>query len=123
MDAALKILAVDDNPAITHSMRFIFAGPRYQVTGVQDGDYALAKLDANSEPYDVIIVDQKMPHLTGVELVQEIRKRDIGGKIMVLSAHLSPEIREAYEQMDVHVILDKPFDIQDLRSALDRLAA
>src|SRR5438132_14157392 len=70
MDAALKILAVDDNTAITHSMRFIFAGPRYQVTGVQDGDYALAKLDANSEPYDVIIVDQKMPHLTGVELVQ-----------------------------------------------------
>lgn len=66
MDAALKILAVDDNPAITHSMRFIFAGPRYQVTGVQDGDYALAKLDANSEPYDVIIVDQKMPHRRGV---------------------------------------------------------
>jgi CheY-like chemotaxis protein len=122
MDAALKILAVDDNPAITHSMRFIFAGPRYQVTGVQDGDYALAKLDANSEAYDVIIVDQKMPHLTGVELVQEIRQRGIAGKIMVLSAHLSPEIRAAYEQMDVHVILDKPFDIQDLRSALDRLA-
>jgi len=42
---------------------------------------------------------------------------------MVLSAHLSPEIREAYEQMDVRVILDKPFDIQDLRSALDHLAA
>jgi CheY-like chemotaxis protein len=123
MNAALRILAVDDNRAITDSMRFIFAGPRYQVTGVQDGDDALAKLYAKSEAYDVIIVDQKMPHLTGVELVQEIRKRDIGGKIMVLSAHLSPEIREAYEQMDVRVILDKPFDIQDLRSALHRLAA
>jgi hypothetical protein len=46
-----------------------------------------------------------------------------GGKIMVLSAHLSPEIREAYEQMDVHVILDRPFDIQELRSTVDRLAA
>lgn len=123
MDAALKILAVDDNRAITDSMRFIFAAPRYQVTGVQDGDDALARLDAKSEAYDVIIVDQKMPHLTGVELVQEIRKRGIGGKIMVLSAHLSPEIREAYERMDVRVILDKPFDIHDLRSALDRLAA
>jgi len=123
MDAALRILAVDDNRAITDSMRFIFAVPRYQVTGVQDGDDALARLDAKSEAYDVIIVDQKMPHLTGVELVQEMRKRGIGGKVMVLSAHLSPEIREAYEQMDVHVILDKPFDIQDLRSALDRLAA
>jgi CheY-like chemotaxis protein len=71
----------------------------------------------------VIIVDQKMPHLTGVELVQEIRQRGIGGKIMVLSAHLSPEIRTAYELIDVHLILDQPFDIQDLRSAVDRLAA
>src|SRR5258707_13077038 len=91
MDAALKILAVDDNPAITHSMRFIFAGPRYQVTGVQDGDYALAKLDANPEAYDVLIFDQKMPHLTGVGLVQEIRKRGIGCTIMGLSVHVLPE--------------------------------
>jgi DNA-binding response OmpR family regulator len=71
------------------------------VTGAQDGDDALARLDANSEVYDVIIVDQKMPHLTGVELVGEIRKRRLARKIMVLSAHLSSEIREAYEQMDV----------------------
>jgi CheY-like chemotaxis protein len=123
MSPALRILTVDDNPAITQSMRFIFSGPHYQVTAVEDGDDALARLDANPEAYDVIIVDQKMPHLTGVELVQEIRKRGISGKIMVLSAHLSPEIREAYGQMNVHVILDKPFEIQDLRSALDRLAA
>lgn len=123
MDAALKILAVDDEPSITQSMHFIFAGPHYEVTDAQDGDDALARLGANSDKYDVIIVDQKMPHLTGVELVQEIRKRGIGGKIMVLSAHLSPEIRQAYEQMDVHVLLDKPFDIHELRVALDRLAA
>jgi CheY-like chemotaxis protein len=119
MSSPLRILTVDDNSAIIQSMRFIFAGPRYQVTGVEDGDDALAKLGANSEVYDVIIVDQKMPRVTGVELVQEIRKRGIGGKIIVLSAHLSPEIREAYRQMDVHVILEKPFNIHDLRSVLD----
>jgi two-component system cell cycle response regulator CpdR len=120
---ALKILAVDDNASIRHSMRFIFGGPRYEVTGAPDGDDALARLDASSGAYDVIIVDQKMPHLTGVDLVHEIRKRGIGSKIMVLSAHLSPEIRDAYGQMNVHVMLEKPFNIQDLRSALDRLAA
>jgi hypothetical protein len=50
-----------------------------------------------------------MPHLTGVELVTEIRKRGIIVKIVVLSAHLSPDIREAYEGMDVQVIMEKPF--------------
>jgi two-component system response regulator len=123
MGAVLRILTVDDEPSITHSMRFIFAGPRYEVTGAENGDDALTKLDADLDAYDVIIIDQKMPHLTGVELVGEIRKRSFAGKIMVLSAHLSSEIRETYEQMDVHVLLDKPFNIHELRSVLDNLAA
>jgi DNA-binding response OmpR family regulator len=123
METALKILTVDDEKSITQSMRFIFSGPKYQVTGAESGDDALKKLDTSSSNYDVIIIDEKMPHLTGVELVQEIKKRRFAGRIMVLSAHLSPEIRAAYKEMDVHVLLDKPFDIQDLRAALDRLGA
>jgi DNA-binding response OmpR family regulator len=123
MDAALKILAVDDEPSVTHSMRFIFSQPRYEVTGVESGDDALAKLEAHSNLYDVIIIDQKMPHLTGVELVGEIQKRGFAGKIMVLSAHLSAEIRKAYEHLDVHVLLDKPFNIHELRLTVDKLAA
>ncbi len=123
MDAPLKILAVDNQPSVTLSLRYIFAGPRYELTGVESGTDALAKLDADSDRYDVIIVDQKMPHLTGVELVSAIRERGITGKIIVVSAHLSSEIREAYERMDVHAMFGKPFDIGELRSAVDRLAA
>jgi len=52
------------------------------------------------ERYDVIIVDQKMPHMTGVELVGELRKRRIASKIMVLSAYLSSDVRADYERMD-----------------------
>lgn len=123
MDAPLRILAVDNEPSVTLSLRFVFAGPRYELTCVDSGNAALAKLDANSNPYDVMIVDQKMPHLTGAELVNAIRQRGITGKIIVVSAHLSSEIREAYERMDVHEIFSKPFDVEDLRSAVDRLAA
>ena len=119
----LTILAVDNEPSVTLSLRYIFAGPRYELTGADSGADALARLDANADRYHVIIVDQKMPNQTGVELVSELRKRGIAGKIMVLSAHLSSEVREAYEQMDVHVMFEKPFDISQLRSAVDRLAA
>jgi DNA-binding response OmpR family regulator len=123
MDAALKILAVDNEPSVTLSLRYIFAGPRYKLISVESGIDALARLDANSDRYDVIIVDQKMPNLTGVELVSAIRDRGIAGKIIVVSAHISSEIREAYERMDVHVMFGKPFDIGELRSAVDSLAA
>jgi DNA-binding response OmpR family regulator len=123
MDPILRILAVDNEPSVTLSMRYVFDGPRYEIITVDSGDAALAKLEAAPDPFDVIIVDQKMPYLTGVELVGEIRKRRITAKIIVVSAHLSSDIREAYEGLDVHVMFGKPFDVDMLRSAVDRLAA
>lgn len=120
---ALRILAVDNEPSVTFSLRFILNAPRYELTAVENGDAALAKVDSGMEQYDIIIVDQKMPHMSGVELVEQLRKRGVTSKIMVLSAHISPEIREAYERMDVYLMFPKPFDVGALRSAVDRLAA
>jgi DNA-binding NtrC family response regulator len=123
MDPPLRILAVDNEPSVTLSLRYVFPGPRYEVMCVEGGNAALAILDVSSDPYDMIIVDQKMPDLTGVELVDAIRKRGIAGKIIVVSAHLTSDIREAYKRMDVHVMFPKPFNVDQLRSAVDRLTA
>jgi two-component system response regulator (stage 0 sporulation protein F) len=122
MERVCRILAVDDQPAVTTSLRFVFDGPQYEITCVGNGAEALAHLD-RSTPFDVIIVDQKMPKLTGVELVREIRKRGIDGKIIVVSANLSAELAEAYKRMEVSAVFSKPFDIRQLRSAVEALAA
>jgi DNA-binding response OmpR family regulator len=122
MEPVLRILAVDNQPSVTLSLRYVFSGPRYEVTCVEDGDAALAILNVSSDLYDVIIVDQKMPHLTGLELVTEIRKRGISGKIIVISAHLDSDTREAYKRLDVHVMFPKPFNVDLLRSAVERVA-
>ena len=122
MERIHRILAVDNEPSVTTALRFVFDGPKYDITCVSSGSDALAHLDCSS-PFDVIIVDQKMPKLTGVELVQEIRRRGIEGKIIVVSANLSSEVCEAYKRMEVSLIFSKPFDIRQLRSAVDALAA
>jgi len=119
----LRILAVDNEPSVTFSLRYIFNGPRYDLCAVENGDAALARLDSGTEHYDIIIVDQKMPHMTGVELVEQLRKRNVDSEIMVLSAHISDDVRAAYERMDVHVMFPKPFDVGAIKSAVDRLAA
>ena len=121
--ATVRILAVDNEPSVTFSLRHILNGPRYELTAVENGDAALSRIDSGSERYDIIIVDQKMPHMTGLELVGEMRKRGVTSKVMVLSADLSPEVREAYERVDVHLVFPKPFDIGQLRSAIDHLVA
>jgi CheY-like chemotaxis protein len=122
MDPPFRILTVDNEPSVTLSLKFVFAGPRYEVLSVDDGNAALAKLDNSSDPYDLIIVDQKMPHLTGLELVSALRQRSIPSKIIVLSANMSAEIRAAYERMDVDAIFPKPFDVGELRKAVERFA-
>ena len=120
MEAPLRILAVDNEPSVTLSLRFVFGDPRYELTCVDSGHAALARLDANSDLFDVIIVDEKMPNLTGVELVGAIRHRGINGKIIVVSAYLSSEIRESYDRLGVQVMFSKPFNVEELRSTVDR---
>jgi two-component system, response regulator, stage 0 sporulation protein F len=120
-DKPIRVLTVDDEPSVTLSLRYVFADPRYKVVGVSSGQAALAKLD--SSPFDVIIVDEKMPDLSGVELVRMIKERRYPAKIMVVSAQLLPEVRQAYECFDVHVMFSKPFDVGMLRDAVDRIVA
>jgi CheY-like chemotaxis protein len=122
MDAPLRILTVDNEPSVTLSLKYVFAGPRFEVRSVDNGNAALATLDATPDPYDLIIVDQKMPNLTGLELVGALRQRSVPGKIIVLSADISAEIRAAYERMDVDAIFSKPFDVVELRKAVEHLA-
>ncbi len=104
------------------SLRFVFGFPRYDLTTVKGGEEALAQLEKTGEPFDVIIVDQRMPHLTGSELVAAIRKRGVTSKIIVLSAHITEEIRRVYEQLDVQHIFEKPFDLAEFRAAVDAQA-
>jgi DNA-binding response OmpR family regulator len=123
MGAVFKILAVDDEPAIAASTHFVFGCHRFELTAARDANDALVRLSADPDFYDAVITDNNVPHASGIELVRELRRRGFCGKIMILSAHLTTGIRAAYAQMNVNVILDKPFDIHELRKTLDLLVA
>lgn len=123
MKKTLRILAVDNEPSVTHILGYLFPQPQYEVTAVARGEEALETLTATPDAFDIVIVDQKMPDLVGTELVQALRDRGLETKIIVLSAHLSSEVRQAYERLNVKTMLDKPFDIDVMRSAVGAAAA
>ena len=104
-------------------MGFVFAKPRYQFNYIENPVDALKIVEGQSHPYDVIIVDQQMPELSGLEFVRELRKRGISAKIVIVAAVLPADARMAYEQMGVKSIFSKPFDVIQLRSAVDSLVA
>jgi DNA-binding response OmpR family regulator len=119
---SLNILGVDDEFRVAHALAFALSNPARKLTLAFSAGEALAKVSHHSEPFDVVIVDHKMPQVSGIEFVQRLREVQFGGKIIVLSAHLTDENRRAYADLNVDTMLTKPFDVHELRQLVDSLA-
>ena len=117
----MKILAVEDETAVARMLALVLGGPSCKVTTAADGEKALAKIAATPGPFDVVITDHKMPRASGLELVRQLRARNFAGKILVLSAHLSEGNVQAYQELNVDLMVSKPFDIDQLRRAVETL--
>jgi CheY-like chemotaxis protein len=118
MSQALQILAVEDEKAVAQILAVVLGGPAAKVSRASDGWEALMKIGVAERPYDVVITDHRMPRMTGLELVRRLRTRDFKGKILVLSAHLTDEDIQAYESLNVDMMMSKPFDFEELQSAV-----
>lgn len=108
----LDILLAEDERSVAFSISFALKGDGHKVEIVNDGEEALARLILEPRAFDLLITDNNMPRMTGVELMRRLRDASFYGKILVLSAHLSAENRAAYEALGVDGI-----DSQAIRSS------
>lgn len=118
MSRPLRILVVEDEKALAHMIAMVLGGPAAKVTTARNGWEALIKIHLAAGRFDVIITDHRMPRLTGLELVRRLRTQNFSGKIMVLSAHLGDEDIRAYEELNVDMMMTKPFDFDELQEAM-----
>ena len=120
---ALHILIADDEAAVTQSLEYVLRYAGHRIESVSDGKQAYDRLTAEAADFDLLITDDAMPILTGLQLVQKLRAAKFPGKILVLSACLSPSREQAYREIGVDHIMHKPFDIAPLRLAVEQLGA
>lgn len=118
MNDTLKILVVEDEKSLAHITAMMLGGPTAKVTTARNGWEALIKIGAAPAPYDVVVTDHRMPRMSGLEMVRQLRKKNFGGKILVLSAHLAEEEIQAYEEQNVDMMMTKPFDFDELQDAM-----
>ena len=121
MKDRLRILTVEDEPAVAQMVGLLLGGPGAKITHACDGWMALMKIGAAAEPFDVIITDHRMPRMNGLDLVRRLRVQKFAGKIIVLSAYLTPENIQAYEELQVDMMFAKPLDAGELQLAMDLL--
>lgn len=118
MNNPLRILVVEDDKAVARVIALMLGGPAAKIAMAANGWEALIKIGATTRPFDVIITDHRMPRMNGLQLVQRLRKKSFGGKILVLSAHLTEEDIRAYEELNVDMMMTKPFDFDELQRAM-----
>src|SRR3954454_5918560 len=104
MSDSLRILVVEDEKAVAHMIALVLGGPAAKVARARNGWEALIKIGVTARPFDVVITDHRMPRMTGLEFVRRLREKNFGGKILVLSAHLSDEVIHGYRDAGVDMM-------------------
>jgi DNA-binding NtrC family response regulator len=112
-----SLLFVDDERAILTALRVVFRGA-YDVSVTTDGHEAVALL--GQRHFDVVVCDQRMPTLTGVEVLR--RARDVSPatiRILLTGYADTDAILGAINDVEVHRFLQKPWDNAEIKRVVD----
>jgi len=116
-DRALRILLVDDEPSVRGVLARALREAGYDVVAVTDGQAGLDAARIAAEPYALVITNGYMPHLTGEQLIAQLRQMFPTLPIL----HLDDLSREQNPQALPVPTLYKPFSIESLLSEVRRL--
>jgi len=101
------IAVIDDDEAARQSLAFLLGAEDYRVETFQS---AVAFLEQPSNRFTCIIVDQHMPEMTGLELVEQLRSEVRRIPVMLVSGALSEADFMRAGQLQVETVLEKPTD-------------
>ena len=116
MDRGIKILVVDDDKDYNLYLTKFLSDEGYITKGIIKPMDTLPILE--QEKFHIVILDLKMPQISGTELLKEIKSKYQNVCVIILTGF--PSFKTAVETMklDAFDYLKKPFDLNDLRRAL-----
>lgn len=112
IDSAYRILVVDDDNDIRQLSVDVLSGSGYDVEGAQDGAAGWEALQ--NRHFDLMITDNKMPRMTGVELIEKLRAAHMTFPVIMASGDPPTDEFERRPWLKPAVTLQKPFSINDL---------
>jgi two-component system sensor histidine kinase RpfC len=119
----LRILVADDNPVNLRVTRGIMEHAGHEVLAVDDGEQALALLEAENGDIDLAIIDMQMPGLSGPDVVRHWRFMEQEHlPIVILTADAREESARTCREAGADAFLTKPINGLDLIDMVARLA-
>lgn len=119
MSREIKILIVDDDKGICEYVELLLTQNGYTVDTLTDPTDALEQIKAND--YHVVVLDIMMPHISGMELLEDIRGYDDDLAIIIFTGH--PSVDTAVQSMKNNVsdYIKKPFDVDEFTGTLEKI--
>jgi CheY-like chemotaxis protein len=114
-----RILVADDSPIVRELLFEAFSSTGYAVTCVKDGLEALACLQ--TEPYDLVITDYRMPRLDGLAMLGCLGTGSDRPPSILITAHNDLDLVEDARQAGATLVLFKPFAIRDIIALVEAI--
>jgi two-component system response regulator FixJ len=99
------ILIVDDDAALRSSLEFIFSVEGYTVRAYANGRDLLDDVDLPN--YGCLVVDQRLPDIDGLQLIDTMRRKDVTLPAILITTHPTRALRHRAEAANVPIV-EKP---------------
>jgi DNA-binding NtrC family response regulator len=116
-----RILVIDDEADIREGLEFLLTSENYAVELAQNGTEGLQKME--NRAYDLVLLDLMMPDISGMEVLEEARKRDRETPIFMITAYGSVEAAVQALKLGANDYFSKPWDNEKLIIEIDRMIA
>jgi DNA-binding response OmpR family regulator len=116
----VRVLIVEDDEIFCQFLTEILESKAIEVVRATDGLAGYEK--AWSFPYDLFILDVRMPGLLGSEIAEALKQKNSGAKIILISAFADETLRRAAANMGAP-LLSKPFSADDLFEVIDKVSS
>jgi two-component system cell cycle sensor histidine kinase/response regulator CckA len=119
--ATMKILVCDDEHLVRVIVSTILESAGHQVETACDGQEALENIRAHPNSYDLLIADNIMPRLNGVELVENVRASNIQVKVVMITGFPNQVNAGTRDRLRLNGFLNKPFKPDELLDCVNQL--
>ena len=114
-----RILIIDDDEEMSSLLRDFLKDDGYEADFANNGEAALSKI--SRKPFDLVLTDFRMPGLTGLDILPEIKKLQPAASVMVITAFGSEELHHRSLERGADAYVEKPIGFHKLRVLIGEL--
>ena len=121
--SAPTVLVVDDEALIRWSLAEMLGERGYTVTEAGDARMALAAIETAQDPFDVVLLDYRLPDSADLRLLEKVRRLAPSSQVIMITAHNSPELAQGATALGAYRVISKPFEVESLAALVSQARA